>query len=68
MNGISELISYPFRAVKRELAGVAAGTVAPAGWQALDLSRPKRCWEQHRRARGLAQASEDAGVVTYVTA
>lgn len=66
---MSELVGYaPFGAVRRELAGVAAETAALAGWQALDLGKPKRCWELHQRGRSLALESEDAAVVAHVTA
>lgn len=55
-------------AIRRQLARIAAEAAALAGWQALDLRRPKQSWMLHRRARAFARESDDASVIAHVTA
>ncbi len=53
---------------RRGLARIGAEAAALAGWQALDLGRPKQSWLLHRRGQALARESEDPAVIAHVTA
>jgi len=66
---MSELVTFaPVGYLRRGLAGVAAETAALAGWQALDLGKPRRSWTLHQQGRSLALESADQAVIGHVTA
>ena len=66
---MSELVTFaPVGPLRRGLAGVAAETAALAGWQALDLGKPRRSWTLHQQGRSLALESADQAVIGHVTA
>lgn len=66
---IADLVKWsPVGEIRRGLAAAGAEAAALAGWQALDLGRPKSSWELHAQARSLALESEDECVLAHVTA
>ncbi|MGL4177524.1 MAG: hypothetical protein ACRCSN_15770 [Dermatophilaceae bacterium] len=54
--------------LRSELAAAGAEAAALAGWQALDLGRPRASWRLHAEARSLAYESGDPSVIAHVTA
>jgi len=66
---VADLVQWsPFGQVRDALAAAGAEAAALAGWQALDLGRPKASWSLHQQARALAQESADPSVIAHVTA
>ena len=66
---VAELVTWaPIGAVRRRVAATGAEAAALAGWQALDLGRPKESWQLHEQARALAHESQDLSVIAHVTA
>lgn len=65
----ADLVQWaPLGKIRRQLAATGAEAAALAGWQALDLGRPKTAWKLHALGRALAQESDDASVIAHVTA
>ncbi|MGL5851346.1 MAG: hypothetical protein ACRCZD_11250 [Phycicoccus sp.] len=58
----------PLGRMRSELAAAGAEAVALAGWQALDLGRPRASWRLHAEACSLAYESGDLSVIAHVTA
>ena len=66
---VTDLVAFATLGKRRQaLAAIGAEAAALAGWQALDLGRPKRSWSLHQQARALALEASDVGVLAHVTA
>lgn len=65
----ADLVQWaPFGRIRRHLSATGAEAAALAGWQALDLGKPKSAWQLHSLGRSLAQESEEQSVIAHVTA
>jgi hypothetical protein len=66
---LTNLLTYALPGGTRPaLAAAAAEAAALAGWQALDLGRPKQAWDLHETAKVAARDSGSAAVIAHVTA
>ena len=66
---ISDLVSWaPFGRTRSALAAAGAEAAALAGWQALDMGKPKASWLLHESGKALAHESQDKAVLAHVTA